>query len=144
MTEKEFITNWAKKLWSDSLKKFPDDFNGTDNCRKIELPGKTLVLGEEFFGAFEILTVNGNSVYQAANHDEAKFIIYASRAKPVSIDLPGKHEEIKAANSKYEQYLDSLIKNIEADYRGTFPGWGSNEAASAVNEIFRALNLTRY
>ncbi|MFO7447520.1 MAG: hypothetical protein R6W90_14210 [Ignavibacteriaceae bacterium] len=142
MTEKEFITNHAGKLWADSIKKFPDDFHIAKDVREIELPGKALVIGEEFFGAFEILTVNGNPVYHADNHEEAKFIIYANREKTTSVYLPNKLKDIKAANLKYESYLDSLIKDIESEYRAAFPGLKNQ--AGVVNEIFRALNLTRY
>ena len=142
MTEKEFITNWAERLWSDSIKKFPDDFVSLNYLKTIKLPGKALVIGEQFFGAFEILTVDGNSVYQAANHDEAKFIIYANREKLQTVGLPDKADELKAANVLYEKYLDSLIKKIESDYKKVFP-WLKNSNA-VINEIFRALNLIRY
>jgi hypothetical protein len=141
MSEKEFITNWASKLWAEKIKKFPGEFVSGNNSRKLDLPGKTLVIGEEFFGAYEILTIDGNAVYQAANHDEAKFIIYSNRDKVVSIDIPVSREDIKAANTKYEQYLDSIIRNIDADFKKNFPGI---PGAGAVNEIFRTLNLVRY
>ncbi len=142
MSEKEFITNWAAKLWSDSLKKFPADFISSSNGRTIELPGKALVIGEQFFGAFEILTIDGNAVYQASDHDEAKFIIYANREKVRSVSLPGSAAEIKEANNKYENYLDGLIRIIEKDYKIYFPGMKNSNGV--VNEIFRALNLIRY
>jgi hypothetical protein len=141
MSEKEFITNWASKLWTEKIKKFPEVFISACECRKLELPGKTLVIGEEFFGAFEILTIDGNAVYQAANHEEAKFIIYANRDKVNSVDIPISVGEIKAANVKYEQYLDGIIRNIDADYKKSFPGMAGT---TAVNEIFRTLNLVRY
>lgn len=141
MTEKEFIAGWAAKLKTEQIKKFPDEFISEGALRHLELPGKPLVIGEEFFGAYEILTIDGNAVYQASNHDEAKYIIYANRDKAASVNIPEKGDSIKAANIKYEQYLDSIIRKIDADYKKSFPAMPS---ASAVNEIFRTLNLVRY
>jgi hypothetical protein len=141
MTEKEFIAGWAARLNTDQIKKFPDEFMSEGAFRQLELPGKTLVIGEEFFGAYEILTIDGNAVYQAANHDEAKYIIYSNRDKAPSVNIPEKGDNIKSANVKYEQYLDSIIRKIDTDYKKNFNGMPS---ASAVNEIFRTLNLVRY
>lgn len=141
MTEKEFVLNWAARLRSESVKVFPADFIASEKCRHIQLPGKALVIGEEFFGNYEIITTDGSCVYQAQNHDEAKYIVYANREKIKGVDIPEDPKEIKAATTKYESYLDSIIRTIEADYKKKFP---DTPGAGAVNEIFRALNLIRY
>jgi hypothetical protein len=56
--------------------------------------------------------------------------------------MPEAEPEIKSAVEKYELYLDQLIKQVEQDYKKTFPG-GKN-SASLINNIFKILNLTRH
>ena len=141
MTEKEFISSWTEKLSDGNLKNFPGDFIESYDSSKIELPGKPLVIGEEFFGSYEVLTVDGNPVMQVESNEKAKYIIYANRLKPGSIIIPNDDGEIKKAVINYSRYLDSIIKEIESDYRKNFPS-GVN-SVSAVNDIFRILNLTR-
>lgn len=142
MTEKEFADGWINKLNDKGLKKFPQDFFSSNEYRQINLPGKGLILGKEFFGNFEILTADGSPVLQAGTFNQAKYIIYSSRSKPESIKIPLDENEIKEANSAYESYLDSMIKMIEKDYKNNFAE-GKN-SRSVVNEIFRKLNLTRH
>ena len=142
MTEKEFITAWKLQLESENTKHFPDDFISSENLKELGLPSTTFVMGQEFFGAFEILTVDGNPIYQANSHSEAKYILYSNRDKPGKISIPSKEADIKTANSNYESYLDSIIKDIEKDYRKNFPG--QKNMNLVTNEIFRLLNLTRY
>jgi hypothetical protein len=142
LTEKEFISGWTRKIGKEGIKKFPDDFVGNMNLGEVELPGKTLFLGEEFFGTYEILTVDGNPFLQLKNHTKAKYIIYSNRLKPKIIKIPSLESEIKSAVSNYEDYLDGILKKIKQDYTKNFPD-GKNSIASA-NEIFKILNLTRY
>lgn len=142
MTEKEFISGWISKITSRGIKEFPGDFCELKDHKEISLPGKTLVLGEEFFGNFEILSVDGSLVYRAENYDLSKFIIYANRLHPKSILIPAVQIEAKEANSKYEKYIDSIIREMETDYKKDLP-LGKN-FNSAVNEILRVLNLIRY
>jgi hypothetical protein len=108
----------------------------------ITLPGKALVIGGSFFGSIEILTTDGSVFMNVENHLKAKFIIYSNRNRPVKITIPEKEPEIKSAVEKYENYLDQLIKQIESDYKKSFPG--GKESASLINNIFKILNLTRY
>ncbi len=142
MKEKEFITKWTTSLSEDGIRKFPDDFTKESKVEKIELPGKSLVIGEEFFGSFEVLTIDGTAVMQADSQSKAKFIVYASRNKITKLNIPENPEEVKSSVSKYENYLDTIIKEIEADYKKTFPG--EKRGNALVNEIFRVLNLNRY
>jgi len=140
--EKEFITKWTTSLSEDGIRKFPDDFTKESKVEKIELPGKSLVIGEEFFGSFEVLTIDGTAVMQADSQSKAKFIVYSSRNKITKLNIPENPEEVKSSVSKYENYLDTIIKEIEADYKKTFPG--EKRGNALVNEIFRVLNLSRY
>jgi len=140
--EKEFITKWTISLSEDGIRKFPDGFTKGNKVEKIELPGKSLVIGEEFFGSFEVLTIDGTAVMQADSQSKAKFIVYSSRNKITKLNIPENPEEVKSSVSKYENYLDTIIKEIEADYKKTFPG--EKRGNALVNEIFRVLNLNRY
>lgn len=142
MNEKEFISKWTGSLSRSGIKKFPGDFAPEGEFENISLPGKPLVIGEEFFGNFEVLTTDGAAVLQADSQSRAKYIVYSSRDKITSLAVPGNPGEIKKAVSAYEAYLDSIIKEIESDYRKVFPG--EKRGAALVNEIFRVLNLNRY
>lgn len=142
MTLKEFIQKWTAALTAEGIKDFPSEFIQFDKFEEIPVPAKTLVIGEEFFGSFEVLTVDGAQVYQAASHPEAKFVIYSNRAKPGSVKLPKDKSEISRALAEYEKYIDGIIKRIDSDYKKNFPG--EKENAAAVNDIFKLLNLTRY
>jgi len=142
MNGKEFISSWVSKLASDGIKIFPADFISLDNnYTEFRLPGKTLLIGEEFFGKYEIITADGNSVLHANNYMQAKFILYANRNTPELLLIPSDEAELKKAIQMYESYLDSIIKDIEIDYKKTFPE--EKNSKSIVNEIFRQLNLVR-
>ena len=142
MTRKEFVQKWTAELSGEGIKNFPSDFIQLKEFEEIKVPGKTLVIGEEFFGNFEVLTVDGTQVYRAESHPEAKFIIYSNRSNPGSVKIPKDKKQIKPALTGYESYIDGIIKKIDSDYRKNFPG--RKENATAVNEIFKMLNLTRY
>lgn len=142
MTDKEFINKWTSTLSDRGLKNFPADFLGNENVEVIELPGKTLVTGHEFFGEFEVLTVDGNAVMQVTSLNKAKYIVYTNRLKLTTVKIPVDDVQLKAVLTKYESYIDSIIKEIEADYKKIFPG--EKRSKNLVNEIFRILNLNRY
>ena len=142
MKEKEFISKWTGSLSEGGIRKFPDDFPAEGSYEEIKLPGKSLVIGEEFFGNFEVLTIDGTAVLQADSQSKAKYIVYASRNKITDLKIPKNPEEIKKTVSRYENHLDSIIKDIEADYKKNFPG--EKRSNALVNEIFRVLNLNRY
>jgi hypothetical protein len=143
LTEKEFTSKWTQKLSSESLKKFPEEFSSINEFKEENFPAKTLVIGKEFFGAFEILTVDGKSVYQAKDYNEAKYIIYSNRAnKNNPVKIPLNSCDIKSSVIKFESYMDSIIKEIEIDFRKTFPD--SKNSTLVVNNVLRIINLTRY
>lgn len=141
MDQKEFISSIISKLISDGIKNFPADFIKGDNHKELELPGKTLLIGEEFFGKYEIITSDGKSVLHAENYLLAKFIIYSNRNTPRLILVPSDENEVKRSILIYENYLDSLIRNVESDYRRFLPE--EKNSNLIVNEIFRQLNLVR-
>ena len=142
MTEKDFISKWTNSLSGAGIKKFPDEFLSGSDFEQINLPGKQLVIGEEFFGNFEVLSIDGTAILQADSQNKAKYIVYSSRNKITTLKIPVTGEEIKLVVGKYESYLDSIIKEIEADYKKSFPG--EKRSNALVNEIFRVLNLNRY
>ncbi|HSP87152.1 MAG TPA: hypothetical protein VLN45_03410 [Ignavibacteriaceae bacterium] len=141
MNGKEFISSWVSKLASANIKNFPADFISLTNFTELKLPGKTLLIGEEFFGKYEIITPDGNSVLHTENYLQAKFILYANRNTPELILIPKDESKIKNAVQKYESYIDSIIKEIEIDYKKTLPE--EKNSKTVVNEIFRQLNLVR-
>lgn len=141
MTERTFITEWVVDLSEKGLKEFPVDFLSIDDVKTISIPNKTLVIGQEFFGNFEILSVDGQQVYQASNIDEAKYIIYSNRSKPLTVKIPNNPAYIKQTLRLYNEYLDSIIKQIESQYKKNFREM--NNSNYVINEIFRHLNLIR-
>ena len=142
MTEKEFISSWASRIYAEGIKTFPDDFFKFDDFYEADLPGKTLIIGQEFFGNYEILTIDGSLIFRAENYSKAKFIIYSNRQKPKKIKIPKEEITLKAVVSSYEEYVDGIIKRIESDLKKNFPG--SNTSGEVTNNILRILNLTRY
>ncbi len=142
MTEKEFISSWTSRINSEGIKYFPDDFIQLNEFDEVGLPGKALVIGQEFFGSYEILSIDGSLILQAENHSKAKYIIYANRLKPAKIKIPKQEKIVKDSVLKYEEYLDGIIKKIEADYKKNFPA--SKTYGDVTNNILRMLNLTRY
>ncbi len=141
MSEKEFINQSVSSLLP-TLKIFPTDFIGITNKRVISVPKKNLIIGNEFFGNYEILTVDGANVYSAKNYEEAKFIVYSSRQSVSEIILPDKDEDVKKAIIEYEKYLNGILQELKSNYKKTFPSEKNFSIVS--NEIFRKLNLIRY
>ena len=142
MTLKEFTSNWCEKIRNDGIKTFPDDFLLNSEVEEIPLPGKPLIIGNEFFGHHEILTTDGSSVMQVENHDKAKYLVYASRYKLNKVMVPKTENEIKAVIASYHHYLDGIISLIKTDYNKNFPS--SKNFNQTANEIFRILNIIKY
>ncbi len=142
MNEKSFIEYWLSKVQSSGTKQFPFHFIDETQLDKISIPIKTLVLGQEFFGAYEIITTDGESVYQASNYDEAKFVVYSSKARNGLTYIPKDKSQIKSLVDSYNNYIDDLLNQIKKDYKKNFPDGKNIHAVS--NEIFQKLNLIRY
>lgn len=142
MNEKLFIQNWIDRIHKDGIKKFPQDFIDESLLESISIPIKTIVMGQEFFGSFEIITTKGELVYQASTIDEAKFFLYSAKERNGNAYLPKDRSKIKSTLESYNSILDDLIDQIKKDYKKNFPD-GKN-LLTITNEIFQKLNLIRY
>ena len=142
VTKKEFISQYIKKQSESIAKKFPDDFISPTSVKRLEIPQKTLVLSDEFFGQYEILTTEGAPVLQAENIYIAKYVIYASKNRISPIAIPENDNEIRTAVESYERHLDLILMNIKESFRKYF--LDSPDINSVSSEIFTKLNLVRY
>ena len=142
MNEKLFIKNWLIKVQSSGIKQFPLGFIDESQLDIISIPIKILVIGQEFFGAYEILTTEGEPVYHASYYDEAKFIVYSSKERNGKTYLPKDKSKIKTLIDSYNNYLDDLLNQIKKDYKKNSQDGKNVNAVS--NEIFQKLNLIRY
>ena len=142
MNEKEFIEKIYNKILTSDLRKFPADFLDPNLLIKISVPVKTLVLGNEFFGKYEIITTDGAQVYQADALNEAKFFIYSSAERNGSAYLPEDKTLINKTIEEYHQYLDNIIRLIKSEYKKAFPD--GKDVLSISNKIFQKLNFVRY
>jgi hypothetical protein len=141
MDEKSFLSLWIKTLNTESIKNFPSDFTAASECQNYDLPGKGLLIGKEFFGEYELLNAEGSEVLRVESYDKAKFFIYANRNKPKVLYVPIDDSIIKDMTTKYEKYLDSIIRRIDHDYRNKFPK--AKNFTEIINQIFNHLNLIR-
>jgi hypothetical protein len=142
LNEKLFIESWLNKIQSSGIKQFPLHFIDLSLLNAISIPKKTLVIGQEFFGAYEIITTDGESVYHAVNYEEAKFIVYSSKERNGITYLPTDKSKIKTLVDSYNNYLDDLLNQIKKDYKKSFQDGKNVHLVS--NEIFQKLNLIRY
>jgi hypothetical protein len=142
LNEKLFIESWLSKVHSSGIKQFPLHFIDETQLDIITIPINTLVIGQEFFGAYEIITTDGETIYQASNYDEAKFIVYSSKERNGKTYIPKDRSMIKILVESYNNYLDDLLNQIKKDYKMNFHDEKNVHAVS--NEIFQKLNLIRY
>lgn len=141
MNEKEFKTKWIEEI-KRSLKSFPKDFISKIPTRKISLPGKTLVSGSEFFGSFEITDLDSKVYFRTENKYKLKYILYANRELPSTIDIPIDETAIKKIVKNYEQELKKILTSMESNYKNIIP---SPKAFNEIsNSIFYSLNLHLY
>jgi hypothetical protein len=142
MTQKEFLQEWVNLLKDSKLKSFPKDFIKDVPTKEIQLPSKTLILGPELFGSFELLDVSGSMIFKGVDFTEAKYILYANREKPSNIIIPLDMPEIKAVVKEYELHLDSILKELEKDFKLKFPE--SHKFLEVSSHLFHTLNIQRY
>ncbi len=142
MSKKLFVDSWVNKIQTAGIKQFPFYFIDNSQLEIIPIPVKTLVIGQEFFGSYEILTTEGEPVYHASNLDEAKFIVYSSRERNGKAYLPKDKSIIKNLINNYNAYLDNILTQIKIDYQKSFPD--EKDIHSITNDIFQKLNLIRY
>lgn len=141
MTSKEFITKEIKEISQEGVKIFPDDFLFPCDYNSLRLPPDALIIGNEFFGSYEVLTAKGDSFHHTDTLLKAKYLVYSGRQKDREIKIPEDEENIKTMVKNYEKYLDMILKQIEKDYKSSFPE--NKDFNNVVNEVFRLLNLNR-
>ncbi len=142
MTESEFIAGWISSISSEGLKNFSNNLPEGFSAHEIPLPGKALVMGNNFFGVYEVLTTDGSAVFHSEDLITAKYILYANRNRPASMQIPIDKEIVKKAVNDYENYIDSLIKKIDADFKQHFQN--KKDSSFVITAIFKALDVTRY
>lgn len=142
MTIREFEKIWEDRILNDYLKNFPDDYINNEGCTELAMPGKTLTMGSELFGSYEVVDSEGTSHFTVQNYLEAKYIIYSNRTLPSAVQIPGNEDETNNAVKEYENFLDTVLKRIESDFKNEFPE--SKESVAVTNRIFSNLNLQRY
>ena len=141
MTKKEFVEYWKNKLISEGIKTFPEDFLDNVETLQKKIPAKTLILGSELFGTFEVITIDGEIITQAKDYTEAKYYVYASQQRKSEMKLPVDKNLIPFIVKKYEQYIDNIITEVTKDFKKTF---SDAKETNPVTEILKALKLVRY
>jgi len=141
MTEKEFINKWIEKIENELLKKFPDDFIYGFKTELLDLPGKPLTIGSELFGQYEVIDIEGNPFIQTDDYNFVKYILYSNREKPISIKKPQSNTDLTTAIKRYENLLDSIIKEMKKDHQNKFK---PERFLKVSNSVFTTLNLRRY
>lgn len=142
MTFTDFENKWVDKLERETLKSFPKSFIGENEYKTINLPGKPLLKGTELFGSYEIIDTNGNTIYNSGNYTEIKYLLYANRKTPTSVDVVTNETALSTIVKNYENYLDEIVKIIGDDFKENYPT--SDKEISVVNKVFQLLNLQRY
>ena len=141
MSEKEFVQNWIDKI-RNGLKSFPDDFISKNTaCEVIPLPGKILFLNPPFFGSYQITDDSGVPILSTDNHFKAKYILYANRVKPPEVKNPTNELPLYESVRDYEKYLDSFLKEMEKNFKESFPNSKAFKRLSI--QVFNSLNLVR-
>ena len=141
MTSKEFISKKVASFLSKGLNDFPANFIIPCSTIPLNIPSEILILGNEFFGSYEVLTTNGSLFGHAESFMKAKYIVYAGSQKNKKTVIPEKEKDIELIVKSYEKYLDVLLRQIEKEYNSEFPE--GKELHSVSNEIFKKLNLIR-
>lgn len=140
MTEKEFGQKWIEKIRSE-LKSFPEDFVGKYEFEEILLPGKVLFLNPPFFGSYQITDESGSIIVSTDNHFKAKYVLYANRTRPAQLKIPREELHVYEAVRDYEKYLDTILKEMEKDFKQLFPNSKGFKRTSI--QVFNSLNLMR-
>ncbi len=139
--EKIFIKNWIAKNSSKFKSEFPKDFLTNENLITISMPGKQLVLGDLFFGFYQICSADGEVYFNEEEIYKAKYIVYASKLKRDTLEIPADLNDITSVVRKYEKYLDSIIIKIKQEITKEQIKIKEDEA---VRQIFNIMNLIRF
>jgi hypothetical protein len=79
LTLREFTSRKVKELAAEGLKIFPDDFLISSDVSLLVLPSVALVISNEFFGSYDILTAKGDFYCRTESLPKPKYIVYAGR-----------------------------------------------------------------
>lgn len=141
MTPKEFISQKTKEISEKGIQIFPENFLYPCKTEEVSVPYETLVIGNEFFGSYEVLTVAGESFCHTDTLFKAKYFVYAGRQKSKKFIIPVDEKDIEKIVRSYERYLDGILRQIEREYISLFPE--KKDVSNIVSEVFRILNLKR-
>ncbi|HPN37324.1 MAG TPA: hypothetical protein PL041_02900 [Melioribacteraceae bacterium] len=139
--EKEFIKNWISKNSKLFNKVFPDDFLTVENTSELVMPGKQLVMGDLFFGFYQVCSADGEEYFNEEEVYKAKYIVYSSKQKQEIVKIPNDIVDVTLVVKKYEKYLDGIIIKIKQDINKSQLKIKEDEA---VRQIFNIINLIRF
>lgn len=142
MTLKDFEKKWFINIKDGLLMNFPADFIDEKECDEIKMPGRSLIIGPELFGSYELLDIDGQSHFQTDSLHRAKYILYANRLKPVKILIPKSNDSIQKSVRSYEKHLDSILKEMQVDYNAIFKD--PDKFLSVSKNVFNSLMLRRF
>ena len=125
----------------DGAKKFPEEFIDSKHlkdAREISVPNEPIKLGAYFIGQQEVISESGFK-YDAANLEEAKFIIYAQKPNSFMIKIPKQASVVIKAVDDYERYLKDLkAKLFETFFSRTHD---HKQADTLVQQVFEEMGL---
>lgn len=130
-----------EEMLPEGAKKFPEEFIDSKylkDSREISVPNEPLKLGAYFIGQQEVVSDSGFK-YDAANLEEAKFIIYAQRPNSFLIKIPKQASVVIRAVGDYERYIKDLkAKLFEAFFSRTHD---HKQADTLVQQVFEEIGL---
>jgi type I restriction-modification system DNA methylase subunit len=130
-----------EEIIPDGIKKFPEEFVDSKylkDAKEISVPNEPLKLGAYFIGQQEVVSDSGFK-YNAANLEEAKFIIYAQKPNSFLIRIPKQASVVIKAVDDYERYLKDLkAKLFEAFFSRTHD---HKQADALVQQVFEEMGL---
>ncbi|MCL4537261.1 MAG: SAM-dependent methyltransferase [Nitrospirae bacterium] len=131
----------VEEIIPDGVKKFPEEFIDSKylkDAREISVPNEPLKLGAYFIGQQEVVSESGFK-YDAANLEEAKFIIYAQKPNSFLIRIPKQASVVIRAVDDYERYIKDLkAKLFEAFFSRTHD---HKQADTLVQQVFEEVGL---
>ncbi|MFZ3136510.1 MAG: N-6 DNA methylase [Thermodesulfovibrionales bacterium] len=130
-----------EETFPDGAKKFPEEFIDSKylkDAKEISISNEPLKLGSYFIGQQEVVSDSGFK-YDAANLEEAKFIIYAQKPNSFLVKIPREILVIVNGVDDYERYLKDLkAKLFEAFFSRTHD---HKQADVLVQQVFEEVGL---
>lgn len=130
-----------EEMLHEGGKKFPEEFIDSKylkDSKEISVPNEPLKLGAYFIGQQEVIS-DGSFKYDAANLEEAKFIIYAQKPNSFLIKIPKQASMVIKAVDDDERYLKDLkAKLFEAFFGRTHD---HKQADTLAEQVFEEIGL---